>query len=85
MGKENTPIFVDMPYIKSITFGMKIDPMCKHLLWDVCRERGIECYEIAVDTFDFGLSRKMLEEEITKEIIPENVLEIVSQLNDIVP
>ena len=54
MGKENTPIFVDMPYIKSITFGMKIDPMCKHLLWDVCRERGIECYEIAVDTFDFA-------------------------------
>lgn len=162
VGKENTPIFVNMPYIKSVTFGMKIDPMCKHLLWDVCRERGIECYEIAVDTFDFGLSRKMLEEddfvydvnneveyitlllqqinslsermgtrgeefsengansdftllkpmlsdaidmltnsyflkislnrlcekseeEITKEIIPKNVFEIVRQLNDMVP
>lgn len=62
-GKENTPIFVNMPFIKSITFGLKIDPICKLLLWDVCQERGIECYEISVDTFDFGLYRKLLRQE----------------------
>lgn len=62
-GKESTPIFINLPYIKSITFGLKVDPICKHLLWDVCRERGIECYEISVDTSDFCLSRKRLRED----------------------
>lgn len=63
IGKENTPIFVNMPYVKSITLGMKTDPICKHFLWDVCQERGIECYELSVDTSDFRLSRKLLEED----------------------
>lgn len=63
IGKENVPIFVNVPYVKSITLGLKTDPICKHLLWDVCQERGIECYELSVDTSDFGLSRKLLEED----------------------
>lgn len=63
VGKENTPVFVNMPYVKSITFGLKIDPICKHLLWDVCQERGIECYEILVDTSDFCLNRKLLKQD----------------------
>lgn len=63
IGKENAPIFVNVPYVKSITLGLKTDPICKHLLWDVCQERGIECYELSVDTSDFGLSRKLLEED----------------------
>lgn len=63
VGEENTPIFVNMPFVKSIKLGFKIDPICKHLLWDVCKERGIECYELSVDTSDFGLTRKLIEED----------------------
>ena len=63
MGQENTPIFINLPYVRSITFGSRIDPICKHLLWDVCQERGIDCYEISIDTSDFCLSRKLLGED----------------------
>ncbi|MGN0427318.1 MAG: DUF2971 domain-containing protein [Agathobacter sp.] len=84
VGKENTPIFVNLPYVKSITLGFKIDPICKHLLWDVCKERGIECYEILVDTSDFGLTRKLLKEDdfvYDADIEAEYIILLVEQIN----
>ena len=60
VGEENTPLFIDLPFVKSITFGMNIDPICKHLLWDLCKEKEIECYEIEVSTENFELSRRKL-------------------------
>lgn len=60
VGEENTPLFINLPFVKSITFGMNIDPICKHLLWDICKEKGIECYEIVIGTENFELSRKQL-------------------------
>lgn len=62
VGEENTPLFIDLPFIKSITFGMNIDPICKQLLWDVCKEKGIECYEIEIGTESYELRRKQLTE-----------------------
>ena len=29
IGEENTPLFIDLPFVKSITFGPKIDILCK--------------------------------------------------------
>ena len=63
VGEENTPLFINLPFVKSITFGMNIDPICKHLLWDICKEKGIECYEIVIGTENFELSRKQLTKE----------------------
>lgn len=60
VGEENTPLFINLPFVKSITFGMNIDPICKYLLWDICKEKGIECYEIVIGTENFELSRKQL-------------------------
>lgn len=62
IGEPNTPLFADLPFIKSITFGINIDPICKHLLWDVCKEKGINCYEISLNTENFELSRNLLTE-----------------------
>ena len=39
---------------------MNIDPICKHLLWDLCKEKEIECYEIEVNTENFELNRRKL-------------------------
>lgn len=60
IGEENTPLFIELPFIKSVTFGINIDPICKRLLWDVCKEKGIACYEIGMGTENFDLSRKQL-------------------------
>lgn len=58
-----SPIFVDTPFIKSITLGLKIDEMCKQLIWDVCQERGIECYQLVLNPSDYVLTREKLSEE----------------------
>ena len=34
-----TPIFIDTPFIKSITLGLNLDEMCKHLILDICQEK----------------------------------------------
>ena len=63
IGQENTPKFIELPFVKSITLGENIDPICKYLLRDVCREKGIECYEIKISTEDFTLDRRLCNEE----------------------
>lgn len=60
IGEANTPLFIDLPFIKSITIGMNIDSMCKYFLWDVCKEKGIECYEVETNTENFQLTRRKL-------------------------
>ncbi len=60
IGKEYTPLFVEMPYIKSITFGLEIDSICKQLLWDVCKEKGIPCYQLTASIDQYELERYLL-------------------------
>ena len=81
MGEENTPLFIDLPFIKSITFGMNIDPICKQLLWDVCKEKGIECYEIEIGTENYELRRKQLtENDFTYDLDMEvNYIELLME------
>ena len=47
-GKPYTPIFVEMPFVKSITLGLNLDDICRQLLWDVCKERDIESYQLVM-------------------------------------
>ncbi len=63
VGEPNTPLFVKLPFIKSITFGINIDPICKHYLWDVCKEKEIDCYDISLNSENFELSRNLLAED----------------------
>lgn len=58
-----TPIFIDTPFIKSITLGLNLDEMCKHLIWDICQETGIECYQLALNSGDYVLTREKLTPE----------------------
>lgn len=57
-----TPYFIEMSEIKSITFGINIDHLCKQLLWDVCQEKGISCYELVLDKENFSIDRRLLSE-----------------------
>lgn len=61
--KPYCPIFIDTPFIKSITLGLNVDEMCKQLLWDVCQEKNIECYQLKTNPGDYVLSREKLTEE----------------------
>lgn len=62
-GEPYTPIFVEAPFVKSITLGLEIDEVCKQLLWDVCKERGIECYQLIINPSDYTLTRELLTDE----------------------
>jgi hypothetical protein len=84
-GEENKSMFVDFPYVKSITFGLNIDPICKHLMCDMCQEKEIECYEIVIDTEDFSLSRKQLTQEdfsYDMEVETEYINMLFQQMNN---
>lgn len=59
-GEPYTPMFINAPFIKSITLGLNLDEMCKQLLWDVCQERNIECYQLITTTDDYSLTRELL-------------------------
>lgn len=59
-GEPYTPLFINAPFVKSITIGLNIDDMCKQLLWDVCQERNIKCYQLIINASDYTLSRELL-------------------------
>lgn len=62
-GEPYTPLFVEAPFVKSITLGLDLDDICKQLLWDVCKERGIECYQLIINPSDYSLRRELLTDE----------------------
>lgn len=62
-GEAYTPIFIEAPFVKSITLGLDLDDMCKQLLWDVCQERNIECYQLSINSSDYNLTRELLTAE----------------------
>ena len=69
IGENNTPIFIDLPFVKSITFGLNLDELCKRLLLEVCKEKNIACYELVIDKEKFELDRR----PITLDTIVYNV------------
>lgn len=61
---ENQPDvkrFIDLPYIKSITLGVNIDPICKRILIDICKAKNIECFELNLSKEDFNIYRDKIE------------------------
>ncbi|MCH5286074.1 MAG: DUF2971 domain-containing protein [Christensenellaceae bacterium] len=81
VGEPDTPRFVDLPYIKSITFGLYVDRICKQLLWDVCTEKGIECFQLKLNPEKYQLERyRLTEEDIEYDIDFETkYIEILAQ------
>lgn len=63
IGEKNMPIFIDMPKIKSITLGLNMNNVCKHLLLDICMDKGIPCYNLVLDTEKFALDREPIDLE----------------------
>lgn len=56
-------MFVNVPFVKSITLGLGLDNICKQLLWDVCKERCIECYQLIINPSDYSLTRELLTDD----------------------
>lgn len=81
IGEANTPIFIDLPFVKSITFGVNLDELCKRLLLEVCKEKNIACYELVIDKEKFELDRR----PITLDTIVYNLddeVEYIKLLSD---
>jgi len=55
--------FIKTPFIKSITIGLNVENICKNLIWDVCKEKSIECYQLVINPSDYTITRKLLTDE----------------------
>lgn len=75
------PRFINAPFVKSITLGLKMDDMCRYLLWDVCQEMNIDCYQLVVNSSDYTLSRDLLTPTsfIFNKEREEGYLELISE------
>ena len=60
---SDTHRFINVPFIKSITYGYNIDPICKYMLVNVCKEKNIDLYEIVPSTIDYSLDRKLINKD----------------------
>ena len=58
IGTANTPLFIDLPYVRSITLGINLDDQCRRLILEVCKERHINCYQLIIDKESFQLHRE---------------------------
>ena len=63
IGEKDTPVFIDMPKVKSITLGLNVNNICRHLLLDICKEKGITCYNLVLDTEKYTLNREPIDLE----------------------
>lgn len=72
-----TPMFINVPFIKSITMGPNLDDMCKQLLWDVCQENKIDCYQLVINPNDYKLGR----EKLTEDAIPFDESKEIAYIN----
>ena len=81
IGEPDTPQFIDLPYVKSVTFGLYVDRICKQLLWDVCKEKGIECFQLRLNPEKYRLERyRLTEQDIEYDIEFEaKYIEILAQ------
>ena len=57
IGEAYVPKFIMLPYIKSITFGINVDPLCRRLLLDVCKDNSIDCFDLLLDKAEYKLHR----------------------------
>lgn len=60
IGEANKPKFIDMPFIKSITFGPHLDKICKRLLMELCQKNGIPCYDLKISKEKYELDRALI-------------------------
>ena len=81
VGEENTPIFINLPCVKSITLGLNMDKLCKKLITEVCTEKSIDCYELVINAENYDLERKLIDLDGLPDDIDEEVayVQLLSQ------
>ena len=81
VGEENTPIFINLPCVKSITLGLNMDKLCKKLITEVCAEKSIDCYELVINAENYDLERKLIDLEALIDDMDEEAayIQLLSQ------
>ena len=51
------------PYLKSVTLGIRVEPILRRILLDICRLREIQCYQLTLNSEEFKLERILIKEE----------------------
>ena len=73
VGEENTPIFIHLPCIKSITLGLNMDKLCKKLIIEVCKEKDIACYELVLNAENYSIERQCIDLDALPDDMDEEV------------
>lgn len=73
IGEENTPIFINLPCIKSITLGLNMDKLCRKLIIEVCKEKNIDCYELVLNSENYGIKRQCIDLNTLPDDMDEEV------------
>ena len=60
---NTTHTFISIPKIASITLGININNICKHIIVDLCLERGIPCYQLSANNDSYGFERIPITQE----------------------
>lgn len=56
--------FINVPFIKSVTFGYNINPICKYMIIDICSQKNIEVYELKPSDVTYSLEREKVNNDI---------------------
>lgn len=67
-GESNSPQIINVSFIKSVTLGLKIPPLYKHFIFDICEEKEIQCYKLVINSQNYNIERVC----ITREEISQN-------------
>ena len=69
--KLDTFRYIPVSKIKSVTFGYNIDPICKCMLFDICKEKNIDLFEIKPSTIDYSIGRVLIDKSSYQWVIEE--------------
>lgn len=79
--KEDDIKLIPAPPIKSITYGININPICKCMIIDICNDKNINLYELIPSTKDYSLTRKLIDKDKTI-ISPEEQIKYIDFLQN---
>lgn len=86
--KDDVFRFISVPFINSITYGQKINLICKCMLFEICKDKSIDLYELIPSTKDYSLDRKkvnLADNIFSQEEFEKYILYLLSDIGSLFP
>ncbi len=57
----DSPSFISLPFINSITLGTNVEPIIKNWIISICDEKNIDCYQLKLSSDTYGIDRTSID------------------------